>query len=373
MFCNDFPRFSCVTVILENFENVKKSTKISIFKTNVYVETLNIEDITSYEKKDQHKCLFFCVVSELKLQFLFSFLSRTNSTLLEDSSWYFYQDNHNIVFDSKLIGLNSDVNFLEEKNGTIYFKEVYSINGIDGLIENVYGYYNKDVGIMQVEKDKLVRRSDLRGVLLKAIVLQDPGYVKIDKNLSKYSFRNKNKVGWSGIIPDVFESLAESLNFSFALIPPKDGTFGSYNAESDSWSGIVKDIMDGDADMSGNGLFFTYPRSKAINFSIPFLSTDCVFLVSTQTSFSWDIFLGPFHTDSWVILYISILLITGLMVLIMTIGREDNIEEFGLIQSFVFVYGAYSGFASRRWNISPSKTSGRYEETKSTIQPDEQK
>ena len=348
-------------MILEDFENVMKIAKKGIFKTDVYVETLNIENINSHVKKDEHKCLFFCVVSRLKLQFFFSFLSRTNSTILEDSSWYFSQDNHNIVIDLKLIGLNSDINFLEEKNGRVYCKEVYSLDGIDGLIENVYGYYSEGAGIVWMEKDRWVRRSDLRGLLLKAIVLQDPGYVKIDKNLSQqHSFRNRNQVGWSGIIPDVFESLAESLNFSFALIPPKDGTFGSYNAESDSWSGMVKDIMDGDGDLSGSSLYFTYDRSKALDFSIPFLSSHCVFLVSTHTSFSWDIFLGPFHTNTWVILYLSIIFLTGFMVLIMTVGREDKTEEFGLIQSFVFVYGAYSGFASRRWSTSPSRSSGRY-------------
>ena len=132
---------TCITAIVDNVDKFRKSVKKNIFKTlpSVYFEALNIEDITTYVKKDEKKCLFYCVVTGPKLHWFFSFLSKTNTQLLKDSTWVFLQDNHNISIDSKLAGLNSDINFLEEKNGTVYVKEVYSINDIYGLIENIYG------------------------------------------------------------------------------------------------------------------------------------------------------------------------------------------------------------------------------------------
>jgi hypothetical protein len=40
-------------------------------------------------------------------------------------------------------------------------------------------------------------------------------------------------------------------------------------------------------------------------------------------------------------------------------GREENIEEFRLMNSFIFVYGAFSALAARRWSTTLLKTSGR--------------
>ena len=71
----------------------------------------------------------------------------------------------------------------------------------------------------QKDKWSLSRRNNLHGLVLKGVVLEEPGYLEINEEVSEHSSRNINQIPWTGIFPDVFESLAETLNFSFALVP----------------------------------------------------------------------------------------------------------------------------------------------------------
>ena len=47
--------------------------------------------------------------------------------------------------DQELVGLNTDVNILVERNGQTYIKEVYCLTRVEGLIENVYGTYGSSL------------------------------------------------------------------------------------------------------------------------------------------------------------------------------------------------------------------------------------
>jgi hypothetical protein len=51
--------------------------------------------------------------------------------------------------------------------------------------------------------------------------------------------------------------------------------------------------------------------------------------------------------------------VTVFLALVTRFGREENIEDFRLMKSFIFVYGAFSAFTARRWSTTPRKISGR--------------
>ena len=117
--------------------------------------------------------------------------------------------------------------------------------------------------------------------------------------------------------------------------------------------------MDGVADLAPIDMAISHIRSTAVDFSIPIISSHTVFLVSTQPSYSWDIFSRPFHGFTWLVLYATIFLVTVFLALVTRLGREENIGEFRLMKCFIFVYGAFSALAARRWSTTPIKTSGR--------------
>ena len=190
-------------------------------------------------------------------------------------------------------------------------------------------------------------------------MLEQEGYSEIVHGSSYYSSRNINKIPWSGIIPDIFESIAESLNFSFALIQSRDGNWGSYDQATNSWNGAVKDLMEGVADVSPSSFTISQIRSTVVDFSTPIMLSANVFLVSAKPSYSWDIFSRPFDYFTWIVLYITIFIMAGFLALVTRWGREVQIKEFRLIKSFIFVYGAFSALAARRWSITPVNISGR--------------
>lgn len=46
-------------------------------------------------------------------------------------------------------------------------------------------------------------------------------------------------LGWSGPVPAVFTSLAQRLNFTFALRLSRDGNWGSQDPHTGHWNGAV--------------------------------------------------------------------------------------------------------------------------------------
>ena len=64
---------------------------------------------------------------------------------------------------------------------------------------------------------------------------------------------------WQGMVPDIFNSLAIKLNFTYTLQLPRDGKWGRRD-EHGKWSGIVRDLMDEEADMAVTAISVTHAR-----------------------------------------------------------------------------------------------------------------
>ena len=355
-------RFTCVTMIVEHGHSRKIRLERNIIKTNkiLVTEFDDVEKIVDIVDKSENRCLFFTFLPPNKLQKILDYLSKNHSAIFTESTWYLWVESSKMRIDPKLVGLNSELNFVWEENFQTNIKEVYSLSSIRGLIENIHGSYNDTAGLVWKQKEKWIRRRDLHGLKLKIILIQDPGYLNIDEGNSKLSIRNINKIPWHGIIPDIFESIAKHHNFTYDLRPPRDGKWGTYDTVSKSWNGVVQDIMEGVADMAAISMTITFGRSQVVDFSYPIITSHNVFLVNSKKSYSWDIYLSPFTTLTWVMLYITMIVLTFTMTLVTILGREENIEHFRLRDNFVFVFGSYSALAARRWNTTPSQYSGRY-------------
>ena len=93
------------------------------------------------------------------------------------------------------------------------------------------------------------------------------------------SSRNMNKkYNWAGLVPDIFESMADSLNFTFSLELPRDGRMGSEDIYG-QWSGIFRDLIDDVADISPTSLTVLQRRSSVVDFLLPFYRTSETFVI----------------------------------------------------------------------------------------------
>ena len=191
-----------------------------------------------------------------------------NSTVLRKARWFLWASNDTrLNFDSLYLTLDSDLNVLEEYDSYINVKEVFSLKPNGKVYKNKYGVYDYSSGLLMPEKLKWKRRNNLDGMELKGIVLVHTGVTELDKSISSFSDRNINQVPHFGIFPDILESMAESLNFTFTLKPSRDKKWGARNKITGEWNGAIKDLQDGIVDFAPISMSITWIRSTAIDFS----------------------------------------------------------------------------------------------------------
>ena len=199
----------------------------------------------------------------------------------------------------------------------------------------------------------------MRGISFRTVYLEEVGYLDVKEGATVDS-RNIAGVPWVGFVPDLFQSLARSMNFTFKLAQSRDGKWGAVD-ESGEWNGIVKDVMEEVADVSACTLFATQSRSTVIDFSLSFKSEYTTFFVSKQSSsYSIDIFTKPFTLQVWIVLFIVIMGTSFTFNAVIKIGKEKLSSEFSLQKCCIYVYGSFGGFAARRWSVTPFNISARY-------------
>ncbi|EDW49637.1 GM23173 [Drosophila sechellia] len=123
---------------------------------------------------------------------------------------------------------------------------------------------------------------------------------------------------------DLIKELADKLGFNFTF---RDGgnDYGSFNKTTNSTSGMLKEIVEGRADLAITDLTITSEREEVIDFSIPFMNLGIAILyVKPQKAppalFS---FMDPFSSEVWLYLGIAYL---GVSLCFFIIGRLSPIE-----------------------------------------------
>ncbi|XP_067384109.1 probable glutamate receptor [Channa argus] len=150
-----------------------------------------------------------------------------------------------------------------------------------------------------------------------------------------------------GYCIDLVSELSKKLGFKYKLHLVKDNRYGAMDS-SGTWSGMIGEIVRGEADLAVAPLTITAVREQFVDMTTPFMQTGIGFilrkdLTSEDSAFS---LLSPFSTDTWVGILIAFLL-TGLCIFL--VGRisptewaEPDSEEhnFTLLHSFWYITGA---------------------------------
>ena len=70
------------------------------------------------------------------------------------------------------------------------------------------------------------------GSVLRVTYLTTPGYLEIDDRVPCHQRNGDCSIRWTGYIPDIFNHLAESLDFTYHLQYSRDGKFGTKDNKS---------------------------------------------------------------------------------------------------------------------------------------------
>ncbi|XP_011879931.1 PREDICTED: glutamate receptor ionotropic, kainate 2-like [Vollenhovia emeryi] len=134
---------------------------------------------------------------------------------------------------------------------------------------------------------------------------------------------------YEGYCIDLIEEVAAYLGFKpkFELVP--DGQHGSYNSQTKTWNGLIKRLLDREADFAICDMTITYQRKSAVDFSMPFMNLGISILYTKpeerepENNFS---FLHPLSTDVWMYMATAYLLVSIMLFLQarMAPGEWDN-------------------------------------------------
>ena len=106
---------------------------------------------------------------------------------------------------------------------------------------------------------------------------------------------------WVGVCPEIIRDFATQLNFTYEFVMPEDRKFGSLNQETETWSGLIGDLLSHKTDMIAIDLSVSYERRKYIDFTVSFMDSSVSLAIMGESGKSnIFFFLGPFDWGVWI-------------------------------------------------------------------------
>ena len=311
-------------------------------------------------KAPQPLHIFYNSPKETKITLIKS-LSEKGSTL----NWVDklqYSKNFLLVIsqDDGLLDGNEDINVDQQ----IYFLtlslglyEKYTIN--NKLIQQKLGHFFNGMYIPEesVEQNFLKRRQNFHGFELIALTLGFENYIRIENLKNAPYFSSNETYDVTGLVKgsffDVWTILQNNLNFTTKIYSRMNDKWGAPiqhpNESIFVPDGIIKDGMDGSADILLATLTMTYNRHSVIDYLVPLYSDLNGIYVnkdSIKESLDFAVFQKPFDKWTWTTLTLSSLIVTISIVLISKVLNQEKLNCLYFIDIFSKSLQANLGNAS---------------------------
>ena len=235
--------------------------------------------------------------------------------------------------------------------------EKYKIN--NELIQKKVGCFVDGIYIPEesIEQNFLKRRQNFHGTQLIALAGEYRNYIKVE-NLKNAPYFPSNETYdvtnfVHGSMFDIWMILQKNLNFTTKIYTRKDDKWGvpiqHPNGSISVPDGIIKDAMEGSADVLLAYLVIMYDRYLAIDYLIPLESSANGIYIkkdSIHESLDFEVFQMPFNKWTWTALIISSLIISISIFLTNKVLNQGNLNCLDFIEIFVKSLKANLGNAS---------------------------
>ena len=235
--------------------------------------------------------------------------------------------------------------------------EKYKIN--NELIQQRVGCFVDGIYIPEesIEQNFLKRRQNFHGTQLIALAGEYRNYVKFE-NLKNAPYFPSNETYdvtnfVHGSIFDIWMILQNNLNFTTRIYTRKDDKWGvpiqHPNGSISVPDGIIKDAMEGSADVLLANLVIMYNRYLAIDYLIPLESSANGIYIkkdSIHESLDFEVFQMPFNKWTWTALIISSLIVSTSIFLTYKVLNQGNLNCLNFMEIFVKSLKANLGNAS---------------------------
>ncbi|KAF8794053.1 Glutamate receptor ionotropic like protein [Argiope bruennichi] len=160
-----------------------------------------------------------------------------------------------IKFDSKGFRSSFTLDVLELKRNGL--SKVGIWNSVNGL----HFTWNYSVAYAEVIQS-------LKNRTLKVTTILNPPYMMIKK--PEDQTKGSSEL-YEGFCVDLLKEMSRILGFRYELRLVRDGSYGSRNTRGE-WNGMVRELMDREADLAIADFTITYEREQVVDFTMPFMN-----------------------------------------------------------------------------------------------------
>ena len=219
------------------------------------------------------------------------------------------------------------------------------------------GTWNQTIGLHIPMVDIFQRRTDLSGLTLDSVQMPWPlyNYIHISEsdNLTKI-------IQSDGMFPDVMDTLATQMGFTYTKTLPPDNAWGALNPTTGEWNGMVGMLARKEADIIVASLSVFLERSLVIDYSKVIYEDSITLNVMKPEGRIINIgaYLYVFTEQSWLV-YMALLVTFSIVAAMIPFFKLESLhdktdpEKFGCLNSIAFSCAAfirmhYAGFRARR-------------------------
>ncbi|ESP02133.1 hypothetical protein LOTGIDRAFT_111488, partial [Lottia gigantea] len=167
----------------------------------------------------------------------------------------------------------------------------------------------------------------------------EPPFVQF-KNESNYSPGDPNFL-FEGLLIDILEELSKMLGFRYNLSLVPDGKFGSLKPPPRFWTGMVRVILDGKADLALAPFQVTPDRSNVVDFTKPFMTKGTTTMVKRpEFKVGHFQFLRPLSKYVWIAIFVSFVCVSLILFAVSRVNSDKHAKyTHNLRASFWYIWG----------------------------------
>ncbi|XP_074039147.1 glutamate receptor ionotropic, kainate 2 isoform X2 [Leptinotarsa decemlineata] len=261
---------------------------------------------------------------------------RVETALIIDAVTLFYETLYDLTIDQKKIlkalPLNcKSTNSWNDGYTIINLMKSKSTQGITGLVQFDVEGFRRDfkIDVLELFPDGLLKigewNSSVRNVHLNrpdrvkygsgkpgdnifnrtftVLISITPPYGMLKETTTQLNGNDR----YEGFGVDVIHELSKILGFNYTFVLQEDGLYGNYNKTSGEWNGMLREIIDGRADLAITDLTVTSERENAVDFTMPFMNLGISILYRKPEPVppSLFMFVSPFSFYVWILLAVS--------------------------------------------------------------------
>ncbi|XP_026839058.1 glutamate receptor ionotropic, kainate 2 isoform X2 [Drosophila erecta] len=243
-------------------------------------------------------------------------------------------------------GLTGNVNFVEGRRN-IFKLDILKLK--QEKIQKV-GYWQPDGGV-NISDPTAFYDSNIANITLVVMTREERPYVMVkeDKNLT-------GNIRFEGFCIDLLKAIATQVGFQYKIELVPDNMYGVYIPETNSWNGIVQELMERRADLAVASMTINYARESVIDFTKPFMNLGIGILFKVPTSQPTRLFsfMNPLAIEIWLYVLAAYILVSFALFVMARFSpyewknphpcyKDTDIVEnqFSISNSFWFITGTF--------------------------------